>query len=121
MIAFRTAGALVALMHIAYLLFVIGGGFLVLRWPWLAWVHVPAAAWAALVMLISVPCPLTPLENWCRRRAGAQPYSTGFLVHYFGRSLCPRGLTRGRRLAISATVVVVNLIVYGPLIADIAA
>lgn len=121
MIGFRIAGVLVALSHAAFLLFVMAGGLLVPRWPWVAWLHLPAAFYGAAVMLVSFPCPLTPLENWCRRRGGVPSYSTGFLVHYFGGVLCPGGLTVHRRLAISAAVVVVNVLVYGALLTDAAA
>ena len=35
--------------HFLFVLFVVLGGLLVLRWPRLAWVHLPAAAWGAAI------------------------------------------------------------------------
>jgi len=40
----RLAADLVALLHGAFVLFVVFGGLLVWRWPRLAWPHLPAVA-----------------------------------------------------------------------------
>ena len=54
---------LVLLMHGAFIVFVMLGGLLVLRWHRLAWLHLPCAAWGILIELTGWICPLTPLEN----------------------------------------------------------
>lgn len=43
--AFSAAAAAVLLLHLAFVLFVVFGALLVARWPRLAWLHLPAAAW----------------------------------------------------------------------------
>lgn len=48
---FRLLADLVLALHAAFVLFAVAGGLLVLRRPRVAWLHVPAAAWAALVEL----------------------------------------------------------------------
>lgn len=106
-----------AVVHFLFLIFVMLGAFLVWRWPALIWLHAPAAAWGALVLVMHWPCPLTPLENRLRRRGGASTYSQGFLAHYFGRHFCPDGLTPGVRILISVTVIVVNVALYVAIIA----
>ena len=42
---YRLAADAVLLGHLGFVLFVVLGGFLALRWPKLAWAHVPAAVW----------------------------------------------------------------------------
>jgi hypothetical protein len=37
------AGAVVPL-HVVFVAFVVGGAFLALRWGWIPWLHLPAAA-----------------------------------------------------------------------------
>ncbi len=103
---------LVLLLHGAFALFVVVGGWLVRRWRLLAWLHLPCAAWGATVELTGWPCPLTGLENSLRAAAGETPYSGDFLQHYVTAALYPAALTRSMQLALAAIVVVVNLAAY---------
>lgn len=104
---------LVVVVHLGFVVFVVAGGLLVLRWGWAAWLHVPAAAWGALIELGGWVCPLTPLEQWLRRRAGESGYQGGFVEHYILPILYPRELTREVQVVLGIGVVAVNLAVYG--------
>ena len=84
---------LTVLFHLAFILFVIFGGFLVARRPRLAPLHLACAAWGAYVALANRICPLTPLENWFRQRGGAAGYAGDFLEHYLLAVIYPTGLT----------------------------
>jgi len=106
----------VMLFHLAFILFVTVGGLFVLRWPKLAWVHLPAVAWGALIELTGWICPLTPLENRLRAAAGDLGYSGGFIERYIVPIIYPAGLTRGTQFGLAAAVVIVNLIFYGALV-----
>jgi hypothetical protein len=111
-VAYRALADLVLVVHLAFILFVIAGGVAVARWPRLAWLHVPAALWGAVIELADWICPLTPLENWLRRKAGAGGYEEGFLEHYLLPIVYPAGLTREIQLALGCTVIALNLAVY---------
>lgn len=117
MIAFRALATVVALLHLCFVIFVVLGGFLVLRWRWLAWIHLPAAIWGALIEFAHWTCPLTPLENLLRRRAGAAVYEGGFLDYYIFSLLYPAGLTRGWQYAIGIFVIAINAWIYTKLFA----
>ena len=108
----RALATLVVFVHLAFVAFVVAGGVLALRWPRVAWFHLPAALWGALIALAGFLCPLTPLENWLRVRGGAAAYDTGFLEHYLLPILYPMSLTRGLQIAMGVFVVVVNVLVY---------
>jgi len=108
----RGAADVVLVVHLAFVLFVVLGGLLVLRWPRVAWVHVPVALYGAAIEFIGFICPLTPLEVWLRRRGGEARYSGGFFQHYITAALYPTGLTREVQLALGAAVLVLNGIVY---------
>jgi len=108
----RGAADVVLVVHLAFVLFVVLGGLLVLRWPRVAWVHVPVALYGAAIEFIGFICPLTPLEVWLRRRGGEAGYSGGFVEHYITAALYPTGLTREVQLALGAAVLVLNGIVY---------
>ena len=103
---------LVVILHFAFVLFVVFGGLLVLRWPRLAYVHVPAAVWGAWIEFTGRICPLTPLENALRERAGEAGYSGGFIEHYILPILYPSGLTRTVQLVLGGLVVATNLGIY---------
>lgn len=110
--AFPLLADLVVALHALFVVFVVAGGLLVLRWPRVAWLHLPAAAWGALIEFFGWVCPLTPLEQWLRRLAGEAGYRGGFIEHYVLPVLYPAGLTRGVQLGLGALVVAVNVAVY---------
>ena len=56
--------------HFLFIIFVVCGGLLVIRWPKIAFLHLPAAVWGAIVELFGWICPLTPFENHFRNLAG---------------------------------------------------
>jgi hypothetical protein len=99
-------------VHFLFVLFVVLGGLLVLRWPRVAYLHLPAAIWGALIELAGWICPLTPLENWLRRQAGGAGYSGDFIDHYILPVLYPSSLTRSIQLMLGFLVLAVNLGIY---------
>jgi hypothetical protein len=102
----------VLLLHGAFVLFVVAGGLLVLRWPRVAWVHVPAALWGAVIEFAGFICPLTPLEKAWRRAAGGEAYQGDFIEHYVTAALYPSGLTRPIQIALGLLVLGINAGVY---------
>jgi Protein of Unknown function (DUF2784) len=103
---------LVVVFHSLFVFFVIFGGLLVLRWWKVVYLHLPAVAWGAFIEFAGGICPLTPLENALRRKAGLAGYTGGFVEHYILPVLYPAGLTRTVQLVLGALVIGVNLIVY---------
>ena len=103
---------LVVLIHLAFVAFAASGALLAFRWPWLPWVHLPAAAWAAYIELSGGICPLTPLEHHLRASAGLDYYSGDFVARYLFPVLYPDGLTREAQIVIGTAVVAVNLVLY---------
>jgi len=104
---------IVVLIHLAFVAFAVAGGFLVLRWPRIAWMHLPAAIWGAAIEIGGWICPLTPLEIKLRRAAGERAYSGDFVDRYLLPLLYPPGLDRELQLLLAAGVIAVNLIAYG--------
>jgi len=107
------AADLVASLHLAFVVFVVSGGLLVLRWPRSAWVHLPAAAWGASLELMGWICPLTPLENRLRHEAGLAGYEGGFVEHYLLPVLYPGSLTRSVQIVLGLSVLLINATLYG--------
>ncbi len=99
-------------LHAGFVLFVIFGGLLVLRWRWIAWLHLPAAAWGAFVEFTGWICPLTPLENWLSEQGGEGSYRSDFIAQYLLPMLYPGDLTRDLQLLLGTGVVVLNTAVY---------
>jgi hypothetical protein len=103
----------VLVLHLGFILFVVLGGLVVLRWRWVAWAHLPAAAWGTLVEVTGWICPLTPAEIALRRAAGGAAYETTFLERYLVPIVYPSVLTRELQIAIGVLVLGINLSVYG--------
>lgn len=109
---YRLLADFVLVLHAGFVAFVMLGALLVLRWPRLAWVHVPVALWGAGIEFLGGICPLTPLENHWRRLAGELGYQGGFVEHYVVSVLYPDGLTRRVQLVLGALVLLVNGAIY---------
>ena len=107
---------LVVTLHLTFVVVVVLGGLLVLRWPWLAYAHLPAALWGAWIEFAGWVCPLTPLEQSLRLKAGEQGYSGSFIEHYLLPLLYPSALTRTIQVALGIIVIAVNLGIYGYLL-----
>ena len=116
MSVFRVAVDVIVALHAAFTLFVALGALLVLRWPRVMWVHLPAAAWGVLIEFSGWVCPLTPLENALRLRAGDAAYSGDFIQHYVVPALYPANLTRATQLVIGSAALLANALIYGCLL-----
>jgi hypothetical protein len=57
-------------------------------------------------------CPLTPLENYFRSRAGQAGYEGGFIDHYLMPVIYPAGLTPQTQTILGIAVLVLNVMVY---------
>jgi hypothetical protein len=109
---YRALADLVVLLHMAFVLFAAFGSVLAFKWRGVAWFHIPAALWAALIEFTGWVCPLTPLENWLRRRGGEAGYQTGFIEHYLLPLIYPAPFSRGLHVVLGLLVVSVNLAIY---------
>lgn len=102
----------VLFIHLAFVLFILFGGLLALKWRSTIWFHLPAAAWGAFIEFSGWICPLTPLENWLREQGGAGVYEGDFLGHYLFALLYPNNLTRSAQLMLGLFVVAMNTAIY---------
>lgn len=102
----------VLVFHGLFIAWAAAGAIAVWRWPRLAWLHLPALAWAVWIEASGRICPLTPLENSLRRAAGQTGYSGGFIDHYLGRIIYPNGLTRETQWVIAGVLLLVNAGAY---------
>jgi hypothetical protein len=113
---YTIAADAILFLHLVFVIFAIAGGFLVLWRKRLAWLHLPAIFWAVMVEATGWICPLTPLENFLRFKAGRQIYASGFIDHYITPLLYPPGLTRQDQILLALLVLVINGLVYGWLV-----
>lgn len=99
--------------HLVFVVFAVLGGVLVFRWRRIAWLHIPAVVWSALVEFAGWVCPLTPLENWLRAEHGSGVYHTGFVERYILPIIYPAELTRELQIVLGGLVLLINFGVYG--------
>ncbi|HEX5646532.1 MAG TPA: DUF2784 domain-containing protein [Nitrospira sp.] len=110
---YRLGADCIVILHFGFVLFVLVGGLLLVKWPRLAWLHLPAVAWGTFVEFSGWICPLTPLENWLRTQAGEAGYAGDFVARYLSAVLYPEALTHEFQLILGTAVVAVNLAIYG--------
>ena len=111
MTAALAADAVVA-CHAAFIVFALFGAALLVRFPRLVWLHLPALAWGAWIEASGNLCPLTPLENRLRDAAGQGGYAGGFIDHYLTPVIYPEGLTRGTQFVFGGILLAVNALLY---------
>jgi hypothetical protein len=111
-VIYRLLADAVVVAHLGFVLFVVLGGLIVMRWTRVAWVHLPSVAWAVVLELAGWICPLTPLENRLRRAAGGAGYEGGFIEHYLVPVLYPDALTPSMQIGFAVFALSVNVAVY---------
>ena len=104
---------IVVVLHLGFVLFVLFGGLLIMKWPKMMWLHLPAVFWGVVVEFTGWICPLTPLENWLRTQGGESDRTGDFIARYLLPILYPDALTRDFQIMLGALVLLVNLVVYG--------
>ncbi|PYB78500.1 DUF2784 domain-containing protein [Pseudomonas sp. LB-090624] len=109
---YRLLADTLVLLHLAFILLVLFGGLLVLRWRPALWLHLPALAWGLAVECLHLGCPLTTWENRMRSAAGDAGYDGGFVEHYIWPLIYPAGLTPPIQLLLGSFVLVLNLAIY---------
>ena len=109
----RIAADLVLIAHFLFAGFAVLGGILFYWSSAWVWIHLPVVVWSAIVNLMSWTCPLTPVEKRLRARAGQSGYAGGFVEHYVGRLVYPRGMPRELELVAGISITVWNALVYG--------
>ena len=113
MMVYQILADIVVILHLAFVIFVVGGGLCALRWRNAIYFHLPAAAWGVLIEFAGWICPLTPLENWLRAKGGENGYSGEFVEHYVLPVLYPSDLTREIQMVLGTLVVAINVSIYG--------
>lgn len=104
---------LAVILHLGFVLFVLLGGLVILKWRRAIWLHLPAVAWGAVVEFTGWTCPLTPLENWLRAQGGGAGSEGDFVLRYLQPLLYPGTLTREIQISLGALLVAVNVAIYG--------
>ena len=103
----------VVLIHLVFVVFAVLGAGLVLWRRWIVWLHLPVVMWGIWIEWTGGICPLTPLENWLRHRAGQGGYRGDFVEHYVMPLLYPDGLTRNIQILLGLVLLLMNLALYG--------
>ena len=106
MVLYHVLAEATMVVHFAFVVYVVVGGFLAWRWPRTIVAHLAAAGWGLLITALSLTCPLTPLEDGLRRRAGEQGLTRGFVDTYIEGVLYPERYVDQVRLAVAAVVLV---------------
>ena len=109
---YRALADIVLVLHLAFIVFVVAGGLLALRWRWAPLLHLPAAFWGVVIEISGGVCPLTPLENALRHTAGSSGNPGGFIEQYLVPAVYPSALSHSAQLALAGLVVAVNIFVY---------
>jgi hypothetical protein len=114
--SFRAAADAVVALHFGFVLFVVFGGLIALRWRWVAWLHLPAAVWGIAIEYGGWECPLTPLENYLRERGSLAAYRGDFIERYMLSLLYPARLTRSDQILLGSLALGLNGFIYGRMI-----
>jgi hypothetical protein len=104
-VVYRILGDAVMLIHFGFLVFLAVGGFLACRFRWVIVLHLAAACWASVSVLVGVECPLTGWEDELRRLGGGQGLPGGFIDTYLTDVVYPDEHLRTVQLLLAVLVV----------------
>jgi len=110
---FNILADIVVLIHLSFVVFAVLGAVLTIWRRLIIWLHLPAFLWAVWIEITGGVCPLTPLENWLRIKAGQGGYEGDFVATYLLPILYPANLTRNAQLILAMMVIVTNIAIYG--------
>ena len=112
MILLETLATLTLLLHFSFILFVIFGALLILRFKKIIYFHIPAVAWGAYIEFSHSICPLTHLENYFLKKAGIDQYSIDFIENYVFKIIYPPALNYEMQTYLGVILIFVNLVIY---------
>lgn len=110
--AYLYLARIVAVLHIAFAIFALFGGFVTSRAPALLWPHLASAAWAFGTLAFDWGCPVTPLEKYLRGRAGTASYDGGFVQHYLTRTAYSGKRSQRLHALLALMLLAINLFAY---------
>lgn len=113
---YRLVADILVVFHFIFILYVLLGGLLALKWPRTVYLHIPAVIWGIFIEFSGWICPLTPLENHFRHLGGEAGYAGGYIEHYLLPLIYPSELTRSTQFVLGVVVIMVNLLAYGVLL-----
>jgi hypothetical protein len=112
-IVYKILTELTILIHFAFIIFVVIGGFFAYRRRWLMIPHFMTILWAVYVELSpGIICPLTSLENYFALRAGIGTYEEDFVARYLVPVIYQENLTPFIQYILAGIVVFVNMVAY---------
>ena len=100
------------LLHFIFILFVIFGALLILRFRKIIYIHIPAVAWGAYIELSHSICPLTYVENYFLKKTGKNQYSIDFIENYIFKIIYPPALNYEIQTYLGVILIFVNLVIY---------
>lgn len=103
---------LIVVLHFGFVVFVILGGWLVLKWRRIALLHVPAVTWGVLLELCGWMCPLTPVELYLRQLAYRSRAAPSLIQRLLLPVLYPDGLTRELQYVLGVALLIYTLGLY---------
>jgi len=109
---FALGADILLLVHLGFIVFVILGGFMLLKWRWVIFMHLPALIWAVLLEFQGWLCPLTPVEQTLRQMAGQQGYAGSFIQHYILPVIYPAVLEENIQFMLGALLIFINVTIY---------
>ena len=109
----------IVMLHLLFILFVVSGGFLALKWLKIVYLHIPAVVWGVYIEFSGKICPLTPLENWFRLKSGQISYEGDFIERYIIPIIYPVNLTRDMQVTLGVTALLINVLAYSLLMCQL--
>ncbi|ANN76968.1 DUF2784 domain-containing protein [Bordetella flabilis] len=109
---YRVLADAVLVAHGLFVAWVVFGGLAAFWRRRAVWLHLPALAWGVAIAGMGWICPLTPLENSLRERAGLQGYAGSFIGQYLLPLIYPAALTRDIQVLLAVLLLGGNVVVY---------
>lgn len=98
--------------HFAFIVFIVFGALLSLRYRWTILLHLPALCYGLAVELLNIKCRLAILENWLRDASFDSGYAQGFIEPYLIGLIYPPNWNPSFGYFLGFLLLIFNLFVY---------
>lgn len=103
---YRVLADATMLLHFAFLIYLLLGGFIAWRWPRTIVAHAAVVCWGVLIVVFELTCPLTGPEDYFRRQAGQGGLPGGFIDTYIDGVIYPEQYVDEVRAVVALVVLI---------------
>lgn len=109
---YKILADIIVIFHFLWIVFLISGAFFVRKYRFLKFFHISRLAYALIIQIFDLYCPLTYLETWLRAKHDPSLNYEGSFISYYLEKLIYIEISNLIIVALTFVLVTFNFIFY---------